>query len=493
MILCRAFGISSLFLSPCSFNLSNMNFSQMTPRGIVAELDKHIIGQSAAKRAVAVALRNRWRREQLSSEERAEITPKNILMIGPTGVGKTEIARRLAQLAGAPLLKIEATKFTEIGYVGRDVDSIARELVEVAIRMVEREKLEDAKPRAQTAARERLLDLLAPTPQNHTPQTNPLVGTPFASNFPGLFPSSAPTETERIQREQNERLREKMAQKLDAGDLENAEVEIEVEEKRGGNTMFFAPGLEEMGAEMQSALGPLMGHNRKKRRVKVSEARTILEAQEGDKLLDSDAVASEAIERAQSRGIVFLDEIDKIAGSDLTGAGVSREGVQRDLLPLVEGATVNTKYGPVKTDHVLFIAAGAFHVSKPSDLIPELQGRFPVRVELEPLLESDLRRILTEPSNALLHQYAALLKTDGVEIVWETDGIAEVARLAAQVNAEGENIGARRLHTLLENVLNDIAFEAPDAGETKIVVDARYVRARLAHLVSDDDLSRLML
>ena len=469
-----------------------MNFSQMTPRQIVAELDKHIIGQGGAKRAVAVALRNRWRREQLSPEQSAEITPKNILMIGPTGVGKTEIARRLAQLAGAPLLKIEATKFTEIGYVGRDVDSIARELVEVSIRMVEREKLEDAKPRAQAAAREALLELLAPTPASQN-AGNPLGNAPFGANFPNLFPNAAPTETEKIQREQHERLRQKMAAKLDAGELENAEVELEVEEKRGSNAMFFAPGWEEMGAEMQSALGPLMGNNRKKRRVKVSEARTILEAQEGDKLLDNDAVASEAIERAQQRGIVFLDEIDKVAGSDISGAGVSREGVQRDLLPLVEGATVNTKYGPVKTDHVLFIAAGAFHVSKPSDLIPELQGRFPVRVELEPLLESDLRRILTEPSNALLHQYAALLKADGVEITWDDDGIAEVARLAAQVNAEGENIGARRLHTLLENVLGDIAFEAPDGGEKTVVIDARYVRARLSHLVSDDDLSRLML
>ncbi len=466
-----------------------MNSFDLTPRQIVAELDKHIVGQNGAKRAVAVALRNRWRREQLSPEQRAAISPKNILMIGPTGVGKTEIARRLANIAGAPLLKIEATKFTEVGYVGRDVDAIARDLVEVAIRMVEREKLDEMKPRAAKNARDRLLDLLAPMPGSN-PAPNP-----FASGFPNLFGQNAPTETERSARETSTRLREKMAAKLDAGDLESAEVELEVEEKRPQNGFLFGPGFEEMSVEMQNALGPMMGGgNRKKRRVKVSDARAILEAQEGDKLLDRDAVGTEAIERAQNRGIVFLDEIDKIAGRSEGGnPNVSREGVQRDLLPLVEGATVNTKYGPVKTDHVLFIAAGAFSLSKPSDLIPELQGRFPVRVELEPLNENDLKRILTEPQDSLLRQYVALLSADGVDLQWSDDATNEIARLAAQVNAEGENIGARRLHTLLEQVLGELAFEAPESARGVVKIDSLAVRARLAHLVSDDDLSRLML
>ena len=464
-----------------------MSFFDLTPRQIVAELDKHIVGQNGAKRAVAVALRNRWRREQLSAEEQAAISPKNILMIGPTGVGKTEIARRLASIAGAPLLKIEATKFTEVGYVGRDVDAIARDLVEVAIRMVEREKLDDLRPRAAKNARERLLDLLAPSPQSQTPN-------PFASGFPNLFGQNTPTETERSARESAQRLRERMATKLDAGDLESAEVELEVEEKRPQNGFMFGPGFEEMSVEMQNALGPMMGGSRKKRRVKVSDARSILEAQEGDKLLDRDAIATEAIERAQNRGIVFLDEIDKIAGRSEGGnPNVSREGVQRDLLPLVEGSTVNTKYGPVKTDHVLFIAAGAFSLSKPSDLIPELQGRFPVRVELEALGENDLKRILTEPQDSLLRQYIALLKADGVNLEWTDDATSEIARLAAQVNSDGENIGARRLHTLLEQVLTELAFEAPESAQGTVRIDSLVVRARLSHLVSDDDLSRLML
>ncbi len=480
------------FVSPLLFSVSNqtqgMNSFDLTPRQIVAELDKHIVGQNGAKRAVAVALRNRWRREQLSPEQRAAISPKNILMIGPTGVGKTEIARRLANIAGAPLLKIEATKFTEVGYVGRDVDAIARDLVEVAIRMVEREKLDEMKPRAQSNVRERLLDLLAPMPQSSQAPN------PFAAGFPNLFGQSAPTENERAMRDTSTRLRDKMAAKLDAGDLENAEVELEVEEKRPQNGFLFGPGFEEMSVEMQQALGPMMGGNRKKRRVKISDARAVLEAQEGDKLLDRDAIASEAIERAQNRGIVFLDEIDKIAGRSEGGnPNVSREGVQRDLLPLVEGSTVNTKYGPVKTDHVLFIAAGAFSLSKPSDLIPELQGRFPVRVELEPLNENDLKRILTEPQDSLLRQYVALLSADGVDLQWGDDATNEIARLAAQVNSEGENIGARRLHTLLEQVLGDLAFEAPESARGVVKIDSLAVRARLSHLVSDDDLSRLML
>ena len=468
-----------------------MSFLELTPRQIVAQLDQYIIGQSAAKRAVAVALRNRFRRAQLEPDMRADVAPKNILMIGPTGVGKTEIARRLASLANAPLLKIEATKFTELGYVGRDVDSIARDLVDVAVAMVEKEKLKEAKPRAKTAARERLLDLLAPSPRG---VQNAPGGNPFGANFPGLWPQSQPlNETDRVQAEQAKRLRDRMSEKLDAGELENSEVELEVEEKRGGGMPFMM--MEGGGGDLGEMLSGMMPGARKNRRMKVSEARVALEAQEAEKLLDRDAIASDAIARAQERGIVFLDEIDKIAGrgGGSSGAQVSREGVQRDLLPLVEGATVSTKYGPVKTDHVLFIAAGAFHVSKPSDLIPELQGRFPVRVELEPLIEEDLRRILSEPHHSQLQQYSALLGADGVRIEWTNEGIAELARLAIQVNHSTEDIGARRLHTLLEKVLEEVAFEAPEGDEKTIIVDRFYVRARLAHLIDDDDLSRMML
>ncbi len=471
-----------------------MPFLELTPRQIVAQLDQYIIGQNGAKRAVAVALRNRFRRALLDPEMRADVAPKNILMIGPTGVGKTEIARRLASLANAPLLKIEATKFTELGYVGRDVDSIARDLVDVAIAMVEKEKLEEARPRAQQEARERLLDLLAPSPR--AANGDGPGASAFGANFPGLWPQSQPpNETDRVQAEQAKRLRDRMSEKLDAGELEDSEVELEVEEKRGGGMPFMMMETGGGGPDIGEMLSGMMPGARKNRRMKVSEARVTLEAQEAEKLIDRDAVASDAIARAQERGIVFLDEIDKIAGRGGAGGGpqISREGVQRDLLPLVEGATVSTKYGPVKTDHVLFIAAGAFHVSKPSDLIPELQGRFPVRVELEPLIEDDLRRILSEPHHSLLQQYSALLGADGVQIEWSDEGVAELARLAIQVNHSTEDIGARRLHTLLEKVLEEIAFEAPEGDEKKIVVDRFYVRARLAHLIDDDDLSRMML
>ena len=464
-----------------------MSFTQSTPREIVAELDKYIVGQTAAKRAVAVALRNRFRRDQLSPELRAGIIPKNILMIGPTGVGKTEIARRLASLAGAPMLKIEATKFTEIGYVGREVDGLVRDLVEISIAMVEREKIGAVKDAARDAVHERLLELLVPRPQRTSSATAP---NPFGQ----MWPPTAPTETERLQNEQTERLRTRFSEKLTAGQMEDSEVEIEIEEKRGSNVAFFAPGMEESGGDMSQMLSGLFPQNKKKRRLKVREARPILEHQEAERLLDRDAVISEAIERAQQNGIVFLDEIDKIAGREgASGPQVSREGVQRDLLPLVEGATVNTKYGPVSTDHMLFIAAGAFHVSKPSDLIPELQGRFPIRVELEPLSEEDLRRILIEPQNALTAQYSALLGADGVQIEFTPDGIAEIARFAAQVNDSTENIGARRLHTLVEKVLEEVSFEAPEGDEKAVRVNASFVRARLAHLVSDDDLSRFIL
>lgn len=465
-----------------------MAFHELTPRQIVAELDKYIVGQTSAKRAVAVALRNRFRRDQLAPEVRAGIIPKNILMIGPTGVGKTEIARRLASLAGAPMLKIEATKFTEIGYVGREVDGIVRDLVEISIAMVEKEKIGAVKDGAREATEARLLDLLAPRPLRSSGAMPP---NPFGQMWPQ---TSAPTETERLQAEQTERLRTRMASKLAAGELEESEIEIEIEEKRASNVAFMAPGMEDMNGDMGQMFSNLFPANKKKRRLKIREARPILEHQEAEKLLDRDAIVSEAIERAQENGIVFLDEIDKIAGREGgSGPQVSREGVQRDLLPLVEGATVNTKYGPVATDHMLFIAAGAFHVSKPSDLIPELQGRFPIRVELEALSEEDLRRILTEPQNALTTQYSALLGADGVALEFTPDGIAEIARFAAQVNETTENIGARRLHTLVEKVLEEVSFEAPEGEEKQVRVSASFVRARLAHLVSDDDLSRFIL
>jgi ATP-dependent HslUV protease ATP-binding subunit HslU len=465
-----------------------MSFHELTPRQIVGELDKYIVGQTSAKRAVAVALRNRYRRDQLAPEVRSGIIPKNILMIGPTGVGKTEIARRLASLAGAPMLKIEATKFTEIGYVGREVDGIVRDLVEISIGMVEKEKISAVREAARAASELRILDLLAPRPVRPTGAVSP---NPFGAMWPQTSP---PTESERLQTEQAERLRTRIAAKLSAGELEESDIEIEIEEKRPSNLTFLSPGMEESGGDMTQMLSGLFPQNKKKRRLTVREARPILEHQEAEKLLDRDAIVSEAIERAQENGIVFLDEIDKIAGREGNGGPqVSREGVQRDLLPLVEGATVNTKYGPVATDHMLFIAAGAFHVSKPSDLIPELQGRFPIRVELEPLSEEDLRRILTEPQNALTSQYAALLGADGVDLEFTGDGIAEIARFATQVNETTENIGARRLHTLVEKVLEEISFEAPESDEKAVRVNASFVRARLAHLVSDDDLSRFIL
>jgi len=466
-----------------------MALEQLTPRQIVAELDKYIVGQDAAKRAVAIALRNRFRRDRLSAEMREDVIPKNILMIGPTGVGKTEIARRLASLAAAPMLKVEATKFTEVGYVGRDVDSIVRDLIEISVAMVEKDRLTGVQERASELSRERLLELLAPRPQRSASS----IPNPFA----GMWGQQQEmTETEKVQNEQAERLQARMAEKLDRGELEEAEVEVEIEEKRPQNMSFFGPGgAEEMGSDVQNMLGGLFPASRKKRRMKVKEARPILQGQEAARLIDRDAVVSEAIERAQESGIIFLDEIDKIAGRESGGGGpqVSREGVQRDILPLVEGATVNTKYGPVKTDHMLFIAAGAFHVSKPSDLIPELQGRFPIRVGLEPLTETDFRRILTEPRHALLKQYAALLETDGVQLEFTQDGIEEIARLARVVNDQTENIGARRLHTMVEKLLEEVAFEAPDALSGRLEVNAAFVRAKLSPLVKDEDLSRYIL
>jgi len=432
-----------------------------TPREIVVELDKFVIGQKKAKRAVAVALRNRWRRQQLSPEMAREILPKNILMIGPTGVGKTEIARRLARLADAPFLKVEASKFTEVGYVGRDVESIVRDLTEVAVQMVREEKTLQIRDRARTRTEQRLLDLLLPA-----------------------LPESEAEET-----------RAKLRTLLREGKLEERTVEVEVADKTFPSFEIVTnQGVEEMDINVKEMLPGLFGSKKKRRRATVAEAREILQAEEEGRLVDPGQVAREAVERAQSSGIVFLDEIDKVAGRESgRGPDVSREGVQRDLLPIVEGTSVNTKYGFVKTDHVLFIAAGAFHVSKPSDLIPELQGRFPIRVELDSLTEEDFVRILTEPENALLKQYAALLGAENVDLQFSEESVREIARDAERVNRALENIGARRLHTILERLLEEISFAGPENAGRTIRIEVEDVRSALADLVKDEDLSRYVL
>jgi ATP-dependent HslUV protease ATP-binding subunit HslU len=433
-----------------------------TPREIVVELDKFVIGQKRAKKAVAIALRNRWRRQQLSPEMAREILPKNILMIGPTGVGKTEIARRLARLADAPFLKVEASKFTEVGYVGRDVESIVRDLTEVAVQMVREEKTLEIRDRATTRTEQRLLDLLLP----------------------------ALSDTE------GEETRNRLRQQLREGRLEDRLVEVEVADKTFPSFEIVTnQGVEEMDINVKEMLPGLFGGKKKRRKTTVGEARQILQAEEEGRLIDPGQVAREAVERAQSSGIVFLDEIDKVAGRESGGRGpdVSREGVQRDLLPIVEGTSVNTKYGFVKTDHVLFIAAGAFHVSKPSDLIPELQGRFPIRVELDSLSESDFVRILTEPENALLKQYRALLASEGVDLTFSDEAIGEIARDAERVNRALENIGARRLHTILERLLEDISFAGPENAGKSIRIELSDVQGALADLVKDEDLSRYVL
>jgi ATP-dependent HslUV protease ATP-binding subunit HslU len=433
-----------------------------TPREIVAELDKYVIGQNRAKKAVAIALRNRWRRQRLSAEMSREILPKNILMIGPTGVGKTEIARRLARLADAPFLKVEASKFTEVGYVGRDVESIVRDLTEVAVQMVREEKTLEIRDRAQGRTEQRLLDLLLPA-----------------------LPDTEAEET-----------RGKLRSLLREGRLEDRLIEIEVADKTFPSFEIVTnQGVEEMDINVKEMLPGLFGGKKKRRKTTVAEARQILQAEEEGRLIDPGQVAREAVERAQSSGIVFLDEIDKVAGRESGGRGpdVSREGVQRDLLPIVEGTSVNTKYGFVKTDHVLFVAAGAFHVSKPSDLIPELQGRFPIRVELDSLTEADFVRILTEPENALLKQYRALLGAEGVDLSFSDEAIGEIARDAERVNRALENIGARRLHTILERLLEDISFAGPENAGQAIRIELADVQNALADLVKDEDLSRYVL
>jgi ATP-dependent HslUV protease ATP-binding subunit HslU len=448
---------------------------KLTPKEIVRELDTYIVGQHAAKRAVAIALRNRWRRQQLPPELRDEIAPKNIIMIGPTGVGKTEIARRLARLTRSPFLKIEASKFTEVGYVGRDVESIVRDLTEIAVKLVKDEKTRLNRETAERNTRERILDLLLP--DSRRPSARPA--------FVGAPEEQPPTET-----------REKLGVWLDEGRLDEREIEIDVKEQSYPSfEIFSAQGVEEMGVNVKDMLPGLFGGKSKRKKMRIGDARPIVVQEEAEKLVDQQNVAREAIERVEQSGMVFLDELDKIAGRQNAAHGpdVSREGVQRDLLPIVEGTTVNTKYGMVKTDHILFIAAGAFHVSKPSDLIPELQGRFPIRVELESLTEEDFVRILHEPKNALTMQYSSLLATEGVTLTFADDAIAEVARYAALVNEKTENIGARRLHTILERLLDELSFDASEMEGQSVTIDAAYVQRVLAETVKDEDLSRYVL
>jgi ATP-dependent HslUV protease ATP-binding subunit HslU len=447
----------------------------MTPREIVAELDKYIVGQTAAKRAVAVALRNRVRRQKLEPEMAEDVLPKNILMIGPTGVGKTEIARRLARLAGCPFVKVEASKYTEVGYVGRDVESMVRDLVETSIDMVREEKLDEVADRAEQAAEERVLDLLLP----------PLPPAPAGTSESELL----------AQREQTQRTREKLRTQLREGKLDQRMVDLEVRERAMPSFEIISnQGIEEMDVNLKDMLSGFFGQQKKKRKMSVADAFEYLIQEEENKLLDMDQLTRVAVERAEQMGIIFIDEIDKVAGREAGhGPDVSREGVQRDILPIIEGTTVNTRYGMIRTDHILFIAAGAFHVSKPSDLIPELQGRLPIRVEMQSLKEEDFVRILTEPKNALIKQYIALLDTEGVKLQFSEDAVQAIARFATSVNEQTENIGARRLHTILEKVLDELSFEAPDLKKKSVKVDAAYVNKQLADIVKNQDLSRYIL
>ena len=464
-----------------------LNLEQLTPRKIVEHLDKYIVGQAQAKKAIAVALRNRYRRSRLPEQMIEEVVPKNILMIGPTGVGKTEIARRIAKLTGAPFIKVEATKFTEVGYVGRDVESMVRDLVEASIRTVKQEKVESVKEKAEKLANEAIVNVLVPSRKQSNSFKNPL-----EMFFGGQQQQQQDTtDQEEVSIEQQRR---QVMWQLTNGQLEEQMIEIEVEDQSPSMfDMFQVPGTEQMGMQMQDMLGSLMPKRMKKRKLRIKDARKVLIQQEAQKLVDMDEVTQESIRRAEQHGIIFIDEIDKIAGKDGRGPDVSREGVQRDILPIVEGSTVMTKYGPVKTDYVLFIAAGAFHMAKPSDLIPELQGRFPIRVELTSLRVEDFVRILTEPKNALLKQYVALLETEGVRIEFTPEAIQELARLAAEVNQSTDNIGARRLHTILEKLLEDLSFEAPEIHLEVVQITPDYVKQKLGTIVGNKDLSQYIL
>jgi ATP-dependent HslUV protease ATP-binding subunit HslU len=443
--------------------------ADLTPRQIVEELDRYIIGQDAAKRAVAVAIRNRWRRQQLAPDLRKDVTPKNIIMIGPTGVGKTEIARRLAQLVGAPFLKVEATKYTEVGYHGRDVESMIRDLVEIAFGMVRQEHRRLVETQARERVTDRLLDLLLPRSAGWEPDS--------------------PEENER-----NQRTREKMRARLEAGELEERTVELNVEQKGTPVQIFSNLGMEQMDVDFQNMFERIMPRQSQQRQVPLREARRILLEQETEALIDRQVVTEKAVELAENQGIIFLDELDKICGPASThGPDVSRQGVQRDLLPVVEGTTVNTRYGPVQTDHILFIAAGAFHVSRPADLMPELQGRFPIRVELTDLKREDFLRILTEPKHSLTKQYGGLLATEGVALEFTPDGIAALADIAYEVNRTTQNIGARRLHTILERVVEDVSFDGPDLEDKRVRIDGAYVRGRLSEILEKEDLSKFIL
>ncbi|MCC5893130.1 ATP-dependent protease ATPase subunit HslU [Exiguobacterium sp.] len=453
---------------------------ELTPRQIVSELDRFVIGQKDAKRAVAIALRNRYRRQKLSADLRDEVTPKNILMIGPTGVGKTEIARRLAKLVGAPFIKVEATKFTEVGYVGRDVESMVRDLVEASVRLVKEDKKEGVKDEAEAAATERILDAL-----QGKAKAEPTTANPFEALFGGQAQKPQEPSTEQASdRSQLRRL-------LELGELEDRLIEVNLEEKQTVD-LFQGQGMEGL-SNLQDMLGQIVPKKRKKRKLPVREARPLIVAEEAENLLDMNEVHDEAVQRSEQMGIIFVDEIDKIATKSQDHAGVSREGVQRDILPIVEGSTVVTKYGPVKTDHVLFIAAGAFHMAKPSDLIPELQGRFPIRVELSSLTEEDFVKILTEPSQALIKQYTALLESEEIGVEFTHEAIEEIARIATHVNRETDDIGARRLYTIMERVLEDLSFEAADMPQTSVQITPAYVKEKVGSIAEDRDLSQYIL
>ncbi len=448
----------------------------LTPKEIVSELDKFIVGQEKAKRAVAIALRNRWRSQQLDENIRDEVAPKNILMIGPTGVGKTEIARRLAKLANSPFIKVEASKYTEVGYVGRDVESMVRDLVELSKNMVKEEMEKDVREKARALAEEKLIDLLLPPPPGQSP------------------PKDAAPSTDPLGKQHYENTREKLAAYIKEGRFDERMVEVDIQESSGPMMEVFGGGMEDMGNNIKDMLGSLMPKKSKTKKMKVPDAFKILCRQEADKLIDHDKATQEALKRTEKSGIIFIDEIDKIAGRQGNqGPDVSREGVQRDLLPIVEGSSINTRYGIVKTDHILFVAAGAFHSSKPSDLIPEFQGRFPIRVELDSLTQEDFVRILTEPDNALIKQYIALLNTEKVTLEFTDDAVQEIAQMSATVNTRTENIGARRLQTVIEKLLEDISFDAPDLAGQTIILDAEKVRIKLDNIIQNEDLSRYIL